>query len=170
MESEVFFFFFDRDALDAIQATWLGTQMRSIFWLFPLMETVHFMGLCVMFGSLLVVDLRVLGMIRFVNMQESMKFIPVAIGAFCINLLSGIAFLCADPHRYFPNLAFQWKIGLIFVAGLNALWFWFGEHKELCKLADGEEADFRAKVIALLSLLIWVAVIVWGRMIPYVEY
>ena len=73
MEPEVFFFFFDRDALDAIQATWLGTQMRSIFWLFPLMETIHFMGLCVMFGSLLVVDLRVLGMIKFVRSDNAIS-------------------------------------------------------------------------------------------------
>lgn len=170
MEHEVFFFFFDRDALDAIEATWLGTQMRYHFWMFPMMETLHFMGLSVMFGALMVVDLRVIGLARFISMKESMKFIPIAIGAFLLNLLTGIAFLCADPHRYFPNLAFQWKMGLLLIAGLNALWFFFGEHKQLMQLADGEDADFRAKVIALLSLLIWVGIIIWGRMIPYVEY
>lgn len=152
------------------ESTWLGGQMRNVFWLFPAMETVHFIGLTVMFGCLLVIDVRVLGYGRFINMGSALKFIPIAIGAFCINLISGIAFLCADPFRYFPNIAFQWKMGLIVIAGLNALWFWFGEHKELQQLADGEDADFRAKVIAALSLAIWVAVIIFGRMIPYVEY
>lgn len=148
------------------ESTWVGEQMRNIFWLFPAMETVHFIGLTIMFGSLLVIDVRVLGFGRFINMGSALKFIPIAIGAFSINLLSGIAFLCADPFRYFPNIAFQWKMGLIVIAGINALWFWFGEHDELKQLADGEDADFRAKVIAALSLAIWVAVIIFGRMIP----
>lgn len=158
------------DILSWIESTWLGMQMRSQFWLFPTMETIHFLSLSVLFGTLMVVDLRVMGVARFINMQAAMKFIPVTIIAFCVNLLTGIAFLCADPFRYFPNIAFQWKMGLIFVAGINALWFWFGEHKELVGLADGQDAQFRAKFIAFLSLAIWVAVIVFGRMIPYVEY
>ena len=158
------------EILSWFEMTWLGMQMRSQYWLWPLMETLHFAGLSVMFGALLVVDLRVMGVARFVNMPAAMKFIPVAIAAFAVNLVSGVAFLCGDPYRYSVNLAFQWKMGLIVVAGLNALWFWFGEHKELKRLADGEDAAFRAKVIAFLSLIIWVAVIVLGRMIPYVEY
>lgn len=170
MENEVYFFFVNRDMMDALQATWLGMMMREKFWLFPMMETIHFMGLSVMFGALLAIDLRVMGLAPFLNMKAVMKFIPVALIAFAVNLATGIAFLCADPHRYFPNLAFQWKIGLILVAGLNALWFWLGEHKQLVQLADGEQADFRAKFIAFLSIAVWIAVIVFGRMIPYVEY
>ena len=152
------------------ESTWVGGQMRNVFWLFPMSETIHFIGLTIMFGSLLVIDVRVLGYGRFINMRAALKFIPIAIAAFAVNLITGIMFLCADPFRYFPNIAFQWKMGLIVIAGLNALWFWFGEHKELSQLADGEDAEFRAKVIAGLSIAIWVAVIIFGRMIPYVEY
>jgi hypothetical protein len=153
-----------------LSETWLHDLMVNISWMFPLMETLHFLGLTIMFGALLVVDCRVLGLVKFLNMKAAMAFIPVAIVAFAVNLLSGIAFLHADPFRYFPNIGFQWKMGLIVIAGLNALWFWFGEHKELCKLADGQDAPFRAKVIALLSLVIWVGVIILGRMLPYLEY
>lgn len=156
-------------------ATWLESTtihhyMVDIFWMFPTMETLHFIGLTIMFGSLLVIDFRVMGLIKFVNMKAAMAFIPVAIFGFSINLITGILFLHADPFRYFPNLAFQWKMALILIAGFNALWFWFGEHKELLQLADGEDAPFRAKVIALVSVAIWVLVIIAGRMIPYVEY
>jgi hypothetical protein len=76
---------------------------------------------------------------------------------------------CADPFRYYVNLAFRWKIFLIFLAGLNALWFWFGEHSKLLSLPDGEVAKGNAKLIAMASLLIWATVLVLGRMIPYVE-
>lgn len=153
-----------------LEDTWLHTQMVEISWMFPMMETIHFVALTILFGSLLVIDLRVLGAGKFINMNESMKFIPVAIIAFAFNLMTGIAFLCADPFRYFPNIGFQWKMGMIVIAGLNALWFWFGEHKELSRLADGAEAPFRAKVIAAVSLFIWVVVIVLGRLMPYLEF
>lgn len=157
------------EVLSWFEMTWLGVQMRNYAFMWPTMETLHFIGLCIMFGALTVIDLRVVGFAKFIPMKPAMKFIPIAIAAFIINLLTGIAFFCGDPFRYAPNLAFQWKIGLIIIAGLNALWFWFGEHAKLCRLADGEDADFQAKLIAGLSLAIWVGVIVFGRMIPYVE-
>jgi hypothetical protein len=153
-----------------LESTSLHKTMLEVFWLFPLCETLHFIGLTLMFGSLLVIDFRVMGWGRFINMKAAMDFIPLAIFGFLINLITGIMFLHADPFRYFPNIAFQWKIALIIVAGFNALWFWFGEHKELLQLADGEDAPFRAKLIAFVSVAIWLIVIVAGRMIPYVEY
>jgi hypothetical protein len=131
------------------------------------METIHFIGLILLFGALLVVDGRVLGWGRFINMKAAMSFIPVAIVAFSLNLITGIFFVASQPAVYFGNMVFQWKMALIVIAGINALWFWFGEHKELLRLADGQEAPFRAKVIALASLVIWVLVIIGGRMIPY---
>jgi hypothetical protein len=153
-----------------LESTSLHKTMLEVFWLFPLCETLHFIGLTLMFGSLLVIDFRVMGWGRFINMKAAMDFIPLAIFGFLINLITGIMFLHADPFRYFPNIAFQWKMALIIVAGFNALWFWFGEHKELLQLADGEDAPFRAKLIAFVSVAIWLIVIVAGRMIPYVEY
>jgi hypothetical protein len=156
-------------------AVWLGNGMVhdfivEKFWVFPLMETLHFIGLSFMFGSLLVIDGRVLGIAKFISMKEAMKFIPVAIVAFAVNLISGFMFLTSDPNAYLYNIGFQWKMGMIVIAGINALWFWFGEHKELCQLADGQDAPFRAKIIALASLIIWVIVIVLGRMIPYTDF
>jgi hypothetical protein len=150
-----------------LESTFMYQLMVDIYWMFPLMETIHFIGLVLLFGALLVVDGRVLGLCRFMNMKAAMAFIPVAIVAFALNLISGIFFVASQPLVYFENVVFQWKMALIVVAGINALWFWFGEHKELCQLADGEDAPFRAKVIALASIVIWVLVIIGGRMIPY---
>jgi hypothetical protein len=150
---------------DSIMHKWVIEQ----FWIFPLCETLHFIGLSFLFGALLVVDGRILGLCKFVNMQEAMKFIPVAIIGFAVNLITGYIFMTSDPNNYIYNLGFQWKMGLIALAGVNALWFWIGEHKELKKLADGQDAPFRAKVIAAISLLLWVGVIIGGRMIPYTD-
>jgi hypothetical protein len=156
-------------------AVWLEsgtvhTWMVEKFWLFPLMETFHFVGLSFMFGALVLIDCRVLGVAKFINMKEAMKFIPVAMVAFAVNLISGYTFLTSDPNAYLFNIGFQWKMIMILVAGVNALWFWFGEHKELLQLADGQDAPFRAKLIALISLVVWVIVIILGRMIPYTDF
>ena len=148
----------------------LHDQMVDKFWMFPMMETFHFIGLSFMFGALLVIDGRVLGIGKFISMKEAMKFIPVAIVAFAVNLISGFAFLTSDPGTYLYNIGFQWKIGLIVIAGFNALWFWFGEHKQLTQLADGQEAPFTAKIIALGSIVLWVLIIILGRMIPYTDF
>lgn len=157
------------DIMSWLSNTVISEAMRNIFWMWPVMENLHFLGLSVMFGALLAVDLRVLGLAPSIPMRGAMKLIPLVLIAFTVNLLTGLAFILADPYRYFYNLAFQWKIGLIFLAGANALWFWFGEHKRLVLLGEGEQADFPAKVIAGLSLVIWAAVIVLGRLIPYLE-
>lgn len=155
--------------LEWISDTFISHAMRDVFWLWPFMENLHFLGLSVMFGALLAIDLRVIGLAPAIPMRGAMKLIPLVLIAFSVNLLTGIAFIAADPWRYFFNLAFQWKMGLILLAGANALWFWFGEHTRLVQLAEGEQADFQAKVIAAISLVAWVAVIVLGRLIPYLE-
>ncbi len=147
--------------------TWIANMVNGIPWMFPTLETLHFMGLCSMFGALLVVDLRVIGFGKFVNMQTAMKFIPVILIAFSVNLITGLFFFFSNPYNYFFNIGFQWKMVLIAIAGLNALWFWFGEHKELVQLADGQDAEMRAKVIAVVSLLLWVVIIFVGRFMAF---
>jgi len=157
------------ELLNWIADTWLGHSMRDIFWMWPLMENFHFFGLSLLFGALLAIDFRVIGVANFIPMRPAMWLIPVALVGFAINLVTGIFFIAGDPVRYFFNLAFQWKMGLIFLAGINALWFWFGEHAKLVQLADGQQAEFGAKVIAAISLALWTGVIVLGRLIPYLE-
>ncbi|MFN0002443.1 MAG: hypothetical protein ACKVOF_06580 [Pseudohongiellaceae bacterium] len=157
------------ELLRTIGDTWMGTAMRDIFWMWPLMENFHFLGLSILFGGLVAIDLRVIGVARFVPMKAALTLIPYVMIGFAINLITGIFFFSGDPFRYFYNLSFQWKMALVFLAGINALWFWFGEHAKLSKLADGEQADFPAKVIAAISLALWVGVIILGRLIPYLE-
>ena len=109
----------------------MNRWMEDIYWMFPLMETIHFIGLILLFVALLVMDGRVLDWGRFINMNAAMAFIPVAIIAFALNLASGIMFVASQPMVYMENVVLQWKMVLIVIAGNNALWFWFGEHKEL---------------------------------------
>ena len=147
----------------------LGQLMRDSIWLFPAAEILHFIGLCIMIGSLMVVDCRLLGWTRHVSLQAVYKFLPLSLFGFGINLVTGILFCFSDPFRYYPNLAFRIKIFLILLAGLNALWFKLAIHEKSLSLSSTDDPGSTAKIVAALSLLIWFAVIVFGRMIPYLD-
>lgn len=158
------------DILAWMENSGLGTTVNDVAWLFPTLETLHFMGLCVLFGSLMVVDLRLLGVAKFIPMRPALSFVPIAIGGFCVNLASGIGFFFSNPFRYYPNVAFRLKMLLILIAGLNALWFQFVELPRVRNLPPGAQTSLTVKFVAALSLLLWIAVIVAGRFMPFVEY
>jgi hypothetical protein len=135
---------------------------------FPAAETLHFIGLSLMFGSLLLVDLRALGMFKSLPLITLHRLVPVAIIAFLINLVTGVLFVAFDPQAYFGNTAFLWKMVLIMLAGINALIF---EVLVFRPLAAGDATIERGALIkfsAALSLLLWCGVLILGRLIPFV--
>jgi hypothetical protein len=152
-----------------MEQSWLGVAGRDTFWLFPLGEIVHFFGLCLLMGAMLVVDLRILGFAKRLSLQATMQLIPAAALGLWLNLASGIVFLCAHPENYWPSWAFRLKLFAILLGGLNALWFKWMEAPRLERLSPGADADLRAKFIAGASLTIWIAVITLGRFLPFVS-
>lgn len=138
-------------------------------WVWPTMEIMHFMGLCLLFGSLLFVDLRILGVAKSVDYKSMDRFILLTLIGFAINLITGIGFLFGDPDRYFINSAFQYKMSLILIAGLNAAYFTLRLRSDIKNNGSTVTVGNDAKAIAGLSLCLWASVIVLGRFIPYVE-
>lgn len=146
----------------------IGVTVREINWLFPAFESLHFVALCSLFGAILFIDLRVLGLARGIPVGAVLKLIPIAIGALIINLLTGVGFFCANPGNYANNPAFAVKMILVLVGAANALWFEFGERRSLLALPDGAAAPLRTKAVAILSLMTWLSVLTLGRLLPYV--
>ena len=152
-----------------IKTTGFHQFMVENTWPFPFAETLHFMGLTLLFGTLLAVDIRGLGFLRGIPLQAAHKLVPIALGAFAINLLTGICFIFADPARYFINIGFQFKMSLIILAGINAIIF---ELLVFRPLVAGVDVDKKmaTKITSGLSIIIWTLVIIAGRAIPYVEF
>lgn len=146
----------------------LGQLMRESAWLFPTAEILHFMGLSLLMGSLLVVDFRLLGLMRHVSVEAVYRFLPLTVAGFGINLTTGIMFCFSDPFRYYPNPAFRLKMLLVLLAGLNALYFAWMAHRKAVQTGM-EATGGEVKIVAALSLVFWIGVIVLGRLIPYVE-
>ena len=156
------------DLLLSIEASALGQVMRETVWLFPLAEILHFMGLSLLIGSLLVVDCRLLGFARNFPVAAVYRFLPLALAGFGINLVTGTMFFFSDPFRYYPNIAFRIKMLCILLAGLNALYFALTVHRHT-KPAGGQDPGATIRTVSALSFLFWIGVIILGRFIPYVE-
>ena len=156
------------DLLLSIETSALGQLMRDSVWLFPMAEILHFMGLSLLIGSLLVVDFRLLGFARNFPIAAVYRFLPLALAGFGINLVTGAMFFFSDPFRYYPNIAFRLKMLFILLAGLNALYFALTVHRHTGR-AGVEDPGAAIRAVSALSFLFWVGVIILGRFIPYVE-
>ena len=161
------------DLMTSVINTLNSTALSSIVMdngvVFPALEMLHFLGLCLLFGSLLIVDLRVVGFAKAIPIQRVDVFIRFAIIGFSINLISGLLFVVGDSDRYLVNIAFWGKMGLIIIAGLNTFYFVRRIKPQMDAGVASVDLKQGAHVVAWLSLVLWTCVIALGRFIPYVE-
>ena len=90
-------------------------------WVWPGSETFHFIGLSLLFGIVLMVNLRMLGVIRTVPFAAMHRLLPWGILGLVINTITGMLFFVAKPEQYTYNLAFQLKVVFLLLAGGNLL-------------------------------------------------
>ncbi len=152
--------------LESMAGTSIGQVVSTNLVLFPLLETLHFIGLAMLVGGIAALDLRVLGIGKGLFVQPFHKLLPIVFVGFAINLVSGVLFFLADPVGYGNNTAFRVKMVLVLLAGLNALWFEFSVAKDVAAWGPETDASSRAKLICGLSLVLWAGIIVAGRMMP----
>lgn len=152
--------------LEWLRTSALGEAMRNSAGLFPTCESLHFVGLSLLLGAMLVVDLRILGAFREATYQSVLKLVPLAVIGFAVNLVTGVCLIAANPSLYFTNPAFQLKLVLIGIAGANALWFTLAEQRMIAALPRDAAAPPMARVLAAASLTIWIMVLGLGRMLP----
>lgn len=150
-----------------LQASWYGQVMRDVPWLFPTFEGLHFVGMSLLFGIIALIDLRVLGFAKGLPLGPLHKLLPLAIAGFVVNVITGIGFVASDPHSYFVVPAFKLKMLLILLAGANAIWFWISALPKTDDWGAGVDASATAKVISLVSLVLWVGIIAAGRFIAF---
>ncbi len=143
----------------------LGVFTREYHYLFTTCLVLHFMGLSLLMGGILIVDLRLLGFPRQLSIPAAMKFLPIAIFGFLVNLCTGVTMVSFDPVDYWLNPAFRIKMALVLLAGLNALWFTLVEQRQVLSQPSDQRTTIAVRTSAALSLFVWFAIIFWGRMI-----
>src|SRR5918994_4431225 len=111
-------------AFGAIEASGLGQVMRQWLWLYPTVETVHLVGICLLFGSIAVFDLRLLGFSRSISVKElSRHVLPWTAASFLLIVPSGLMMFTAHASDFISSPVFVVKMCLILAAGLNAALF-----------------------------------------------
>jgi uncharacterized membrane protein len=155
--------------ITTLNSTSLSFFVMHNAYLFPFLEMLHFVGLCLLFGSLIVVDLRVIGFAPAVPIQRVEIYIRFALIGFAINLCSGILFVIGDSDRYLVNIAFWAKMVAIFLAGLNTAYFVRRVKPQIERGLTSAQLTWDSKAVAWISLTLWTCVIIFGRFIPYVE-
>jgi len=151
-----------------LKSTQLSWIVINYTWVWPACETLHFIGLAMLVGVVGLIDLRLLGVAKRAPFAPLHKLLPWAISGFAICLVTGSMFFAGDPFQYIHNYVFWLKMLFILLTGLNVLAFYVtGVFKEVETLGPGDDAPISAKVIAGVSLVLWVGVMYLGRMLPF---
>jgi len=142
----------------------------SSMWVWPILEDLHFIGLILLLGTVGVVNLRILGFFKQLPLAPLHRFIAWGIAGFAVNVITGLLFYLGMPDFYIMNVVFQLKLFTIMLAGaILMLFYCTGAFRALGQLGPGEDAPRFAKFIAASSIVLWIAVIILGRYIPFGE-
>jgi len=136
-------------------------------WAWPIVESLHFIGLCMLVGAIGAFDLRLLGVARRVPIEAVHRLVPWGILGFVLNVTTGTMFVLTEPDQYIYNPAFHLKLAFILIAGVNANLFYLTSFRQAFGPTPRLDAPRRAKIIAAVSLCAWMTVIVSGRMITF---
>jgi hypothetical protein len=153
--------------------TWLrATAVSEAFrvpqaWLWPLFESVHFVGLALVLGVAGFFDLRLLGLMKRIPVWKAAQFLPLAMVGVAINAITGIYFYVSEPFQYSFNIAWWYKVAALALAVANAGFFQLVLRRRLATLRDGDNMPTSFRIVGAVSLIAWLNVLFWGRMLPY---
>ena len=159
-------------ALSALEASGLGQAMRQWLWLYPSVETIHIVGIGLLFGSIAILDLRLLGFSKSISVRALARHVlPWTAAAFLLIVPSGLMMFTAHATEFISSPVFVLKMCLILAAGLNAAIFHAVVFPSVA-VWDSEESRKlgpppSARVAAAASVLIWISVIACGRLLAY---
>lgn len=155
-------------ALTRLQNLGLPTQIRESDWLFPTIETVHVFALVLVVGTIMTVDLRLLGFASKERpySQVASEMLPWTWAAFGIAALAGMLMFSSKALTYYSNIPFRLKMVCLLLAGINmAMFHWLGtRHLEAW---DRGRPPRAAKLAGGASLLLWTTIVAAGRWIGF---
>ena len=152
-----------------LQGTGLAARIRDSLFVFPLLESAHVIGLALVFGTIAVIDLRLLGV---ASTERSFQRIASDVlkwtwAAFALTAVTGSLMFMTNAVVYFHNVYFRTKMALLVLAGVNVLVFELTAGRTIRRWDQAPSAPPIGRVVATLSLVIWIAVIFAGRIIGF---
>ena len=156
-------------ALQAIHDSGVATTIRNSLLLFPMLEAVHVIALGLVFGTIMVVDLRLLGLASRSRPygQVSGDMLKLTWGAFAVAALTGSLMFTTNARVYFENPFFRAKFALMALAGLNMLVFQLTVGLRSSEWGEGGRTPPIGRAAAIASLALWALVIGMGRTVGF---
>ncbi|MFO7287189.1 MAG: hypothetical protein LOD94_10935 [Gammaproteobacteria bacterium] len=154
------------DALTWLEGTMIAQAIRETPWMYPAFETTHYIGLAMLVGGIMLIDLRLLGFARDLPLPPILGLLPWVWAGFAINVVTGTLMFVYGATSFGTNRMFWLKMTLMALAGVNALVFTLST-RSADWIASGH-APGRIKAIATLSLALWLGVMAAGRWMAYV--
>ncbi len=155
---------------DPVVSSALSTFIRESAWAYPALETLHIIGIALIFGPILMFDLRVIGRnIDFNIRRLHQALLPWVWTGFALNVTTGLLLFISDAAEFASSPALYVKLLLIAAAGANALLFQKLIFPRLPGTDGSSTLDKVARVSAVLSILLWIGIIVAGRLIAYIK-
>ena len=150
------------------ETSW-STALREGDFSFPLIETVHILALGASVGTIMWIDLRLMGIAmkreRISEMISQLE--PWAIGGFIVMFISGALLLLSEPLKCYTTLAFRLKVIMLFMAGANVWIFHRGIYQSIAKWDDYEVIPWQARLCGFASMVLWFGIIIAGRWTAY---
>ena len=157
------------EVLEAVQSTWIATELRASRWVYPVVNTGHIMGIALLFGAIVPLDLRLMGFWRAIpTAMLSRVLVPMAAVGVATAVVTGALLFSVHAVQYAKTTLFLVKMLIVAAAIANAVLV----GRAALRLGAEEKADAgppgRLRVVGLISAGLWLAAILCGRMIAYV--
>lgn len=152
-----------------LYATPIATAVRESSFLFPTVETVHVLAITLVVGSISIVDLRLLGVAsrgRAVT-EVTAEILPLTWCAFAVAVVSGSLLFSSQAIKYVDNLAFELKMALLLLAGLNMVVFHQLTQRDIAAWDRAERPPLGPRLAGGISLALWIAIVFCGRVIGF---
>ncbi|MHA4846152.1 DUF6644 family protein [Flavitalea antarctica] len=152
--------------LQFLEQSSFAVAIRQSTWLYPFLEIIHITGIVLLVGGAFLFDLRLLGSSRHLAVDGlSRHILPWSLRGLILVIPSGILLFTTNASTLGYDPVFWTKLMLLLVAGLNAFVF----HKIVARSQSNNKTEphSAAKLMAILSIVLWVAIIACGRLLAY---
>lgn len=143
---------------------WIAREGTLGTWAWPAAESLHFIGMWLLFGVLLAINLRLLGVVRLVGFPALHRLLPWAMIGLTVNVATGMFFVIGIPGQY-VGFTFYWKIGLLMLGGAQLLYLTIA--RAPWSVGPNQDAPPGVRALAGMAIVAWVGVMYFGRMLPF---
>lgn len=152
-----------------LEKTPWSVALHESLWAYSIVESVHVLTLCLFVGTAVMLDLRLLGltMRRTPVSEVARQLLPWTAAGFAVMVTSGALLFYAIPVRTYLNIFFRIKFAMLILSGLNAWVFHAKAYRRVGEWDLDPVTPLPARVAGAVSLVLWAAIVVAGRMIAY---